>query len=322
MKKYIYFSFIINMFLLSFFSCKKDAVTYEVDPAFEEYVQRFVAEGTARGKDINFDDTGLLVEFSNTIVNDASGYCFLGEHHIVIDKTEWSALTEDQKEYLMFHELGHCELDRRHKNDQFDNLVWKSMMRGDPLIGNQDRIPIPFFGFRKSYYLDELFNENAGVPDWSNSSFTYNDVNDDDKTLFLEKQDRPRLNESTSGIGDNFEMDINIKGINNVPFLTELSWSNGLQTYFIQIYKNFGTSIGVEISGQDQPLFYHPIKDNVDNITIRQNGGFTQVFFDEVFLFHFDALPGMAAIKLEAKDGNNVLVSTFSVENFELSELN
>ena len=321
MKKYILYSLLINFFLLSFFSCKKDKATYDVDPIFEDYVQRFIAEGAARGKDINFDDTGLLIEFSGTIVNGASGYCFLGEHHIVIDETEWTALTSDQRDFLLFHELGHCELDRRHKNEQFDDKTWQSMMRGDPLLGDQERIPIPYFGFRKDYYLDELFNENVAAPGWSNLTFAYDDISESDKTLFQGQQNTPRLLESISGIGDNFEMDIDIKGINNVPFITELNWGNGTQSFFIRIYKNFGTYIGVLQESKDQQLFYHPTTGDLDNITIRQNDGNTQVFFDEVFLFHFDALEGMNSITLEAKDGNDALVSNFSIENFELSQL-
>ncbi len=322
MKKYIHFFLFVQLLSLSFFSCKKDnEITYDVDPVFEEYVQRFIAEGAARGKNINFDDTGLLIEFSEKIVNDASGYCFLGEHHIVIDKAEWSALTDDQKDFLLFHELGHCELDRRHKNDQFNDDSWKSMMRGDPLLGDQERIPVPYFGFRINYYLDELFNENIAAPDWSTQSFAHNDISESDKTLFIDKQDTPRLFESTTGIGNNFEIDLDIKGINNVPFITELTWGNGTQHFFIRIYKNFGTYIGVQHQSKDQQLFYHPTSGDLDNITVRQNDGITQIFFDEVFLFHFDALPSMSMITLEAKDGNNALVSNFSVENYELSQL-
>lgn len=304
-------------------SCKKDApAVYDVDPAFEDYVQRFITEGAARGVDINFDDTGLLVEFSDQIVNNASGFCYVDQYHVVIDKAEWNALTDDQKDFLMFHELGHCVLDRRHRNDQFGDDTWVSMMRGDPLAGNQERIPVAYHGFRIPYYLDELFVQSSPTPSWANVSFNINDVTESDKTTFAEKFETPRLIESISGISNDFEIDVDIKGINTVPWITEMVWGSSSDSYFIRIYKNFGTFIGVVQNGLDQEIFFHPTQSDLDNITIRQQNGITSIFFDEEFLFHFDALPSaLTRITLEGRDGNDVLASNFEVEVYRLSEL-
>jgi hypothetical protein len=312
--------------LLSFlllFGCKKDnAIEYIVDSDFEEYVQRFIDEGAARGVEIDFGDTGLLIEYSDKMVVGASGFCYLGEHHIVIDKSEWNALTDTQKEYLLFHELGHCELDRRHKNDQFDNLLWKSLMRGDPLVGTQQNIPVPYFGFRKNYYRDELFSQNTVAPDWSNPTFAIDDVALADKELLIERQNTSKISETPSAVGDNFEMEFQIKGINNVPFITELTWGKGSQKFFVRIYRNFGTYIGVLKDGKDQRVFYHPTKNDLDKITVRQKDGLTQLFFDDNLIYHFDELSvALSNIRLEARDGSDVLSSSFSVENFLLNRL-
>jgi len=305
-----------------FFGCKKDAMEYNVDPDFEEYVQRFIDEGATRGVDIDFSDTGLLVEYSDRIVAGAGGYCYLGEHHIVIDKSEWSDLTDTQKEYLLFHELGHCELDRRHKNDQFDNSIWKSLMRGDPLVGTQKRTPVPYYGFRKNYFRDELFNQNTATPDWSNPTFSIDDISGIDKELLVERQDVPRISEFPPAVGDNFEMEFEIQGINDVPFVTELFWGEGANGFFVRVYRNFGTYIGVLENTKDHQIFYNSTKSNLDNITVRQNDGFTQLFFDGNLVYHFDELPvSFSKIKLEAKDGNGNLVPTFSVESFRLNKL-
>ncbi|MFK8009651.1 MAG: putative metallopeptidase [Saprospiraceae bacterium] len=308
---------------LLFFGCKKDdANEYTVNSDFEEYVQRFIDEGAARGVEIDFSDTGLLIEYSDRIVNGASGYCYLGDHHIVIDKSEWPDLTDTQKEYLIFHELGHCELDRQHKNNQFDNLLWQSLMRGDPLVGTQQNIPVPYYGFRKNYYRDELFNQNTSAPDWSNPNFNINDVPLADKELLIERENIPRIAEAPAAVGDNFEMEFQINGINGVPFITELNWGADSQKFFVRIYRNFGTYIGALENGKDQQVFYHPTKDDLDKITIRQKDGLTQLFFDDILIYHFDELPSvLSTIKLEARDGNNVLVSSFSVEHFSLFKL-
>ena len=314
--------FVLLSFLL-LFGCKKDdPIEYIVDSDFEEYVQRFIDEAAARGVEIDFSDTGLLIEYSDRIVDGASGYCYVGQHHIVIDKSEWSTLTDTQKEYLLFHELGHCELDRRHKNDQFDNLLWESLMRGDPLVGTQQNIPVPYFGFRKNYYRDELFNQNTAAPDWSTPTFAIDDVAQADKELLIERQNTPKITEAPSSIGDKFEMEFQIKGINSVPFITELTWGAGSQKFFVRIYRNFGTYIGVLEAGKDQQVFYHPTKDALDKITVRQKDGFTQLFFDDNLIYHFDELSvALSNIKLEARDGLGVLVPNFSVENFLLNKL-
>lgn len=311
--------------LLSFlllFGCKKDAIEYTVDSDFEEYVQRFIDEGAARGVEIDFSDTGLLIEYSDRIVDGASGYCYLGNHHIVIDKSEWTALTDTQKEYLIFHELGHCELNRRHKNDQFDNSLWQSLMRGDPLVGTQQNIPVPYYGFRKNYYRDELFNQNISSPDWSNPTFTIDDIALADKELLIERQNTPRVSEAPTSVGDNFEMEFEIKGINGVPFITELTWGSGSQKFFVRIYRNFGTYIGAIENGKDQQIFYHPTKEDLDKITVRQHDGLTQLFFDDNLIYHFDELSvALTNIKLEARNGSDILASSFSVENFVLHKL-
>lgn len=311
------------LYFLLLFGCKKDVVIeYNVDSDFEEYVQRFIDEGAVRGVNIDFEDTGLLIEYSDRIVAGASGYCYLGKHHIVIDKSEWTALTDTQKEYLIFHELGHCELDRRHKNNQFDNLLWKSLMRGDPLLGNQQYYPVPYYGFRKTYYRDELFNQNTVTPDWSNPTFAIDDIPLVDKEPLIEQQNTPRISQFPSAVGDDFDIEFEIKGINNVPFITEITWGAGSQKFFVRIYRNFGTYIGVLEEGKDHQIFYHPTNDNLDKITIRQNDGLTQLFFDDNLIYHFDELPvALSIIKLEARDGSGVLVPNFLVENFVLSKL-
>ena len=59
---------------------------YLVDSEFEPYVQDFIAEAAKRGQTIDFSDTGLRVEFSNFELGGAGGFCYLDQHHIVINK--------------------------------------------------------------------------------------------------------------------------------------------------------------------------------------------------------------------------------------------
>jgi len=42
---------------------------------------------------------------------------------ITIDRYWWASINEAQKEILMFHELGHCDLDIRHHLDYGPNIM-------------------------------------------------------------------------------------------------------------------------------------------------------------------------------------------------------
>lgn len=61
---------------------------------------------------------------------------------ITIDINSWERFDESSREWLIFHELGHCELGRNHKNEVFENGYPKSIMKS--------QIPYDL----KTYYLD------------------------------------------------------------------------------------------------------------------------------------------------------------------------
>ena len=316
------------MVVLILMSCKKEETkTYNVDIAFEPYVQLFIEEGAIRGHAIDFSDTGLLVEFSDQIVNNASGYCYLGEYHVVVDKSEWNMLAENQKRFLIFHELGHCELDRRHRNDQFVNKLWKSLMRGDPLSSIQQYQPVAFCGFRINYYLDELFDEQTPAPDWANLTFDYSDISSIEKEIIFEKNDLNRIVEQFIDPEKNFEIELEFTGIASVPYITDFSWGTSCHYYYVHNYRNFGTYIGVYKSGKDQNIFYSSTNAEINGsafnkISARQQNGVTQLFFNDQFIFHLDEFPeGLNYFHCEAKNGDNNLVASFKIETARLSRL-
>ena len=328
MNRVIKLNAFIGLLLLALSSCKKESIaTYDVDAAFEPYVQLFIAEGAKRGHEIDFNDTGLLVEFSDKIVDDASGYCYLGQYHIVIDKAEWNILTDNQKEFLLLHELGHCELNRGHRNDQFINKLWKSMMRGDPLSGTQKYQPVAFYGFRKNYYLDELFNEQTPAPNWADSSFKYTDVSEAEKETIFEKTNLNRVAEQLIDPGKNFEIELKMSGIATVPYITGFSWSTSSHYFYVNNFRNFGTFIGVYKNGKEQHLHYDPTNAEIggsefNKITARQLNGTTQLFFNDQFIFHLDEFPeGLSYLRCEAKNINNNLVTSFKIDLVRLSRL-
>ena len=161
-----FFLFICSSFLF-FISCK-DPKEFSIDSTFVDYLQRFENEGTARGRSFNPQANGLIIEFGNLSNNDAGLTHFEKPVRIQIDKTYWNAISNSagadlMKEDLIFHELGHGLLGREHLNFTLKNGDWKSIMCGGTKVDNRSW-NINYWGMRRKYYLDELFNESTPAP--------------------------------------------------------------------------------------------------------------------------------------------------------------
>lgn len=150
-----------------FFSCG-DPHEYTVDSAFTDYVYRFEQEASLRNKQINLKLSGLIIEFAN-LKEGKAGLCHYEKPiRIEIDKTYWNRIggrfgADLLKENLIFHELGHGFLDRRHTNEILENGDWKSIMCGGDAVDNKSW-NINYRGLRRTYYLDELFNQSTLPP--------------------------------------------------------------------------------------------------------------------------------------------------------------
>ncbi|MEZ4848016.1 MAG: hypothetical protein R3B93_05215 [Bacteroidia bacterium] len=156
---------LLSIILLIWTGCRENPQKEIIIPSeFQEYVDRFIAEGAVRGYEIDFSDTGLLIEFRDAVDTESGGVCFLGRHHIQIEKFYWDNANDLEKEGVIFHELGHCELDRLHRNDTLPNGEWLSRMRGDPIPQWASAV-INYSGSRREYYIDELFDQTTPIPD-------------------------------------------------------------------------------------------------------------------------------------------------------------
>lgn len=85
--------------------------THNTDPDFVEYVHRFEQE---TGREVK-----VPIIFSN-VSDEYAGVCEYyndGYRLIRISSFHWDRLTEFGKEELIYHELGHCVLNRDHTED-------------------------------------------------------------------------------------------------------------------------------------------------------------------------------------------------------------
>jgi hypothetical protein len=185
MRKY-WFSWFFVSFLT--FGCAKTEEsssprTVTIPREFQPFVDKFIAEAKLRGVDINLAKNGLVIRYESITSRDAAGLCsYANPHEITIDQRSWGLATESYREFLMFHELGHCVLDRRHRNDRLPNGEWLSIMRGDPQVAGTTWTT-NYTGFRRFYYLNELFNTNTPIPEFATRSFEYGSVNSSQKQI-------------------------------------------------------------------------------------------------------------------------------------------
>jgi len=165
---------VFSLVLILFLASCKDSNEYRVDPAFAPYLQRFIDNAAVHGRTFNPESEGLILEFA-TLKNDIAGLTHYEKPiRIEFDKTYWDAISgtagaDLMKEDLVFHELGHGLLNRKHLNTTLENGDWKSIMCGGDKVNGRSW-NINYKGVRRLYYIDELFNESTAAPAFSTNT--------------------------------------------------------------------------------------------------------------------------------------------------------
>lgn len=150
------------MFMLIFSSCF-DQEFMQVEPEahlnFEQelrvHVENYLIEAEKRGIDVS-DRISEVQGVINEINDDnVAGTCTWHSHspnEIVIDESFWNNASSLYREFVVFHELGHCVQDRGHREDQFTNGNCVSIMASG--VGN---CKTAYSTSTRDVYLDELF---------------------------------------------------------------------------------------------------------------------------------------------------------------------
>lgn len=137
-----------------------------IDPAFNQYVDLFIEEASKRDVSFNYADV-RSIQFGDL---DASigGTCKYGNSDITIREDGWDNASDDYKTRVIFHELGHCFLDRRHLNSELPSGHCLSLMAGEDMTCSN---PYSIGSVWYDYYNDELFDDNTPIPDWYITEF-------------------------------------------------------------------------------------------------------------------------------------------------------
>ena len=176
----------ILLFLLV--SCDQDEVPIPagvIPDNMQPIVDRFVQEAEMRG--IAIDVSSLTIEFDSDIPGGNTpgsvvGICSrIGNQELIrIDTLNslWLLSGNLGKEEILFHELGHCMLDRAHKDATLVSGDFSSIMRSIGLLqyGDLNNFtslftgPVGIKAHRRDYYIDELFDQATSAPCWSDST--------------------------------------------------------------------------------------------------------------------------------------------------------
>jgi hypothetical protein len=79
--------------------------------------QRFINEAKARKKELNLSK--IKIRFADLKI---AGVCDRKNQTITFDYKQWFRLDILRKEYLVFHELSHCSLNKDHDIDNCKNV--------------------------------------------------------------------------------------------------------------------------------------------------------------------------------------------------------
>ena len=136
-------------------------------PAFEEYVDEFFYQANQRGLNLYPENLNFSIQFGETD-DELGGFCNTKGNAITINAEDWEHRDQPEREHVIFHELGHCILNRDHRNDESVTNECFSFMRGaeddfDCSLNLQS-------AYWRDYYIDELFDPTATLPDWYLSS--------------------------------------------------------------------------------------------------------------------------------------------------------
>lgn len=150
--------------------CGKD-VPHKGDDELKAYIPKFESAARAVNKPVTIGKIEMkLVDSLDAFGTGFVGYCKVEPGKtpkILILRSAWATLSETRKEVLMFHELGHCQLQRGHVQivDPMSGMPLSMMYSG----GTRDETYTTY----KDYYHYELYWNPARLPIHSESTAEY-----------------------------------------------------------------------------------------------------------------------------------------------------
>ncbi len=147
--------------LSSLLACTKDEpqepeVELFIDEELVLYFDAFREEAALRGIEVDYEALNLEGRIENIRDRDVLGQCRVNSaepDEVVIDEFYWNGIDDDEREFIVFHELGHCVLNRDHLDTSSASGRCLSIMHS-----GTGRCRFTYNASTRSGYLDELFS--------------------------------------------------------------------------------------------------------------------------------------------------------------------
>ena len=125
-----------------------------VDDELDIYLERFQEEAAMRNITIDYERRPIEARLEVHAMEVALGWCnydFDTQNKVTINLVFWDVLDDLGKEKLIFHELGHCILNRQHLDRIRGDGFCKSIMHSGQACADN------YSPDTREAYLDELF---------------------------------------------------------------------------------------------------------------------------------------------------------------------
>ncbi|MFK8055334.1 MAG: hypothetical protein AB8F78_04355 [Saprospiraceae bacterium] len=169
--------FLVLFALMILFACEKTPVfpegnevvetpvstkSYEnVDEILWPYYERFENEAAKRGITVDLTEVhGTLASISPDGVAGDCQYNSDQPNRLRVDLEVWNQVGANLKEYIVFHELGHCDRLRKHREDADADGICVSVMAGGNGTCREN-----YNAATRDAHLDELFDDEY-YGDW------------------------------------------------------------------------------------------------------------------------------------------------------------
>lgn len=136
--------------------CTEEEITIEsyVDASIADYFSRFESEAALRNQALDLSELGIGA-YIESLDNDIIGQCATlsnGGKEVRVSAKFWDKASDTEKEFLIFHELGHCALLRSH--DDTADVHGRCMSIMNSGLGKCQSI---YNAASRATLLDELF---------------------------------------------------------------------------------------------------------------------------------------------------------------------
>ena len=150
--------FILFSITLMITACQEEetpAPSLFVETALQPYFDSFVEEAAQRGRSIDLtalEIEGIIEEIDGNVIGQCRSNSNL-PNVVAIDQSFWNSASQLRREMVIFHELGHCALQRDHLDTKTITGTCISIMQS-----GQGNCRNAYSNSTRAAYLDELFN--------------------------------------------------------------------------------------------------------------------------------------------------------------------